>query len=101
VAIEAAPESPTTSAGNIKDTVLPVPSLPAAFSPEHAAVPLLLTTHMCDRKADSDRAPWAHGMFVGVRYAADTPKPNSPLTASPQQNTLEFARNAQECGPET
>lgn len=88
-----------TEAGVERSVVLPSPSRPSVFSPQHQSIPAAFAAHeWASPAANAVAVPEIPVTGVGEGRSVDEPSPIWPLSLSPQQNTSPLA-TAHECCP--
>lgn len=75
--------------------MVPSPSLPSAFRPQHRAVPPPFTAQLWSVPAESEVTPVRPGTATGDSLVAVVPSPSWPNPFAPQHTTVPFATTAQ------
>ena len=86
----------TSAAVFTGELVLPRPSCPAVFRPQHCISPLDSRAHVCDAPACRDTAEKTPDTTTGILELVVLPSPSWPLSFKPQQRTVPSVRSAQE-----
>jgi len=82
------PPKPTTETGVSLSVVVPSPSWPSAFQPQHFTVPLLVSAHVWSPPALTLVAPLERPLTdTGVSLSFVVPSPSSPSAFQPQHFT--------------
>src|SRR5256885_2076253 len=83
-----APARPGTSTAVLLSVVVPIPTWPLAFQPQHLRSPPLVRAQVCSSPAAIAVTPFARpATSTGVLLAVIVPSPSPPLLLSPQHFT--------------
>ena len=81
--------------GVYRSVVVPSPTWPAQFSPQHQNVPVGSAAQECAPPAPTDRAPESPLTCTGVYRSVVVPSPSCPAQFPPQHRTVSSLRTAQ------
>src|SRR5689334_8964835 len=92
---------PLTETGEVRCAVVPSPSWPLPFAPQHLAVPSARSTQVQVDPTEICTTFVSPGTSVGVVTVDGEvlPMPICPLVFNPQHITVVFASSAQLCQP--
>src|ERR1019366_4625003 len=99
--MEATPEpNPTTSTGVAESVVVPSPSSPWTWYPQHLTAPAEVTAHELYHPAETEATPEPNPTTsTGVAESVVVPSPSSPSRFQPQHLTAPVVVTAHESSP--
>src|SRR5687768_13711708 len=95
--MEVGPDRPRTAAGMVRAVVVPSPSCPPKFAPQHSAPDVVLAQVWLAPVAMAVTTPPSPATSTGAQRWVVEPSPSWPDELSPQHFTLPSAISAQVC----